>query len=297
VDGAHIRTLVLTLIFREMPELIEAGYVYIAKPPLYKLKQGRNERYIEKETELEEILLQDKLERMDVRDRDAREFKLTHARWQRFTRLLKQYEGWSSSLRADHGHDLVAFLEESSILDERVPDAKAAVVLLNRGTIAGEPFVTTIEAEDDETIRVRAVEEKSGLARTHRIPKTLFASNDYVQLVRVHASLVELAGTPPFRVTLKDDVEEALSFEALRDAVLAVAQQGVQLTRFKGLGEMNADQLADTTMNPASRTLARVNVEDAAAASELFSMLMGDQVEPRRDFIESNARLVSNLDV
>ena len=297
VDGAHIRTLVLTLIFREMPELIEAGYVYIAKPPLYKLKQGRNERYIEKETELEEILLQDKLERMDVRDRDAREFKLTHARWQRFSRLLKQYEGWSSSLRAEHGHDLVAFLEESSILDERVADAKAAVDLLNRETIAGEPFVTTVEAEDAETIRVRAVEEKSGLARTHRIPRTLFESNDYVQLVRVHASLVELAGTPPFRVVLKDDVEEALSFEALRDAVLAVAQKGVQLTRFKGLGEMNADQLASTTMDPTTRTLAKVEVDDAAAASELFSMLMGDLVAPRREFIEENARLVANLDV
>ncbi len=297
VDGAHIRTLVLTLIFREMPELIEAGYVYIAKPPLYKLKQGRNERYIEKDTELEEILLQDKLERMEVTDRNSREFNLTHARWQRFSRLLKQYEGWSSSLRAEHGHDLVAFLEESSILDEQIVDAAAAIALLRKEGLEGEPYETTVESEDDETIVVKAIESKSGLARTHRLPKALFASNDYVQFVRVHASLLELAGTPPFAVKLKDDVEDALSFEALRDAVLTVAQKGVQLTRFKGLGEMNADQLADTTMNPASRTLARVNVEDAAAASELFSMLMGDQVEPRRDFIETNARLVANLDV
>ncbi len=297
VDGAHIRTLVLTLIFREMPELIEAGYVYIAKPPLYKLKQGRNERYIEKDTELEEILLQDKLERMEVTDRNAREFKLTHARWQKFSRLLKQYEGWSSSLRAEHGHDLVAFLEESSILDEQIVDAAAAMALLRKEGLEGEPYETTVEGEDAETIVVKAIESKSGLARTHRLPKALFASNDYVQFVRVHASLLDLAGTPPFAVKLKDDVEDALSFEALRDAVLAVAQKGVQLTRFKGLGEMNADQLADTTMNPASRTLARVNVEDAAAASELFSMLMGDQVEPRRDFIETNARLVANLDV
>jgi DNA gyrase subunit B len=297
VDGAHIRTLVLTLIFREMPELIEAGYVYIAKPPLYKLKQGRSERYIEKDTELEEILLQDKLERMEIADRGGREFKLTHARWQKFTRLLKQYEGWSSSLRAEHGHDLVAFLEESSILDEQIIDADGAIRLLEQEGREGEPFATEIVARDDETIVVRAVEAKSGLARTHRLPRALFQSNDYVQFVRVHASLLEMAGTPPFHVRLKEDDEEALSFEALRDAVLAVAQKGVQLTRFKGLGEMNADQLADTTMNPASRTLARVNVEDAAAASELFSMLMGDQVEPRRDFIETNARLVANLDV
>ena len=106
VDGAHIRTLVLTLLFREMQELIEAGYVYIAKPPLYKLKQGKRERYIEKESELEEILLGDKLERFEITDHDGQAFKLTEARWQRYSRLLKQYEGWASALRADHGHEV-----------------------------------------------------------------------------------------------------------------------------------------------------------------------------------------------
>ncbi len=120
VDGAHIRTLALTLLFREMPELIEAGYVYIAKPPLYRLKQGSSERYIEKDSELEEYLLSDKLEKMLVFDRHATQFKLTEPRWQRFSRLLKQYEGWSSTLRAEYGHDTVGFLEESGILDEQI---------------------------------------------------------------------------------------------------------------------------------------------------------------------------------
>ena len=106
-----------------------------------------------------------------------------------------------------------------------------------------------------------------------------------------------LAGTPPFDVRLGDAQEEALSFEALRRAVLEVAQKGISLQRFKGLGEMNAEQLADTTMDPAGRTLAQVTLEDAAAADRIFSMLMGDQVEPRRAFIEDNARLVVNLDV
>src|SRR5687768_10822791 len=133
---------------------------------------------------------------METIDREAKPFKLTHARWQKLTRLLKQYEGWSSSLRAEHGHDLVLFLEESSILDERVIDAPGAIELLRREGIEGEPFETTVEREDDEVIVVRAVEGKSGLARTHRLPKSLFASNDYVQFVRVHASLAELAGTP-----------------------------------------------------------------------------------------------------
>ena len=118
VDGAHIRTLVLTFLFREMPELIEAGYVYIAKPPLYRVKTGSQEVYIEKESELEELLLRDKLERIQAFDRAGTQFKLTHARWQKYGRLLKQYEGWASSLRAEWGHEIVTFLEESQILDE-----------------------------------------------------------------------------------------------------------------------------------------------------------------------------------
>ena len=123
VDGAHIRTLALTLLFREMQELIEAGYVYIAKPPLYKLKQGSRERYIEKDSELEEILLADKWEKIDVFDRHGTQFKLTETRWQRFSRLLKQYEGWSLTLRGRYGHDVVQFLEESSLLGEQVMSA------------------------------------------------------------------------------------------------------------------------------------------------------------------------------
>jgi DNA gyrase subunit B len=144
---------------------------------------------------------------------------------------------------------------------------------------------------------VRAVEVKTGFARTHRIRRELFDSSEYRQLARVHAQLIELAGTPAFDVRMGDAHEAAPSFEALRDAVLTVAQRGVKLQRFKGLGEMNAEQLADTTMDPATRTLAQVTLEDAAAADRIFSMLMGDQVEPRREFIEENARAVANLDV
>ncbi len=297
VDGAHIRTLVLTLLFREMPELIEAGYVYIAKPPLYKLKRGNQTRYIERESELEGILLSDKWEKLEVTDRDAEPFKLTEARWQRLTRLLKQYEGWASALRADHGHDTVTFLEESALLDERVESDEQAIAHLSLGHLPGVPHETELLPSDDDDIRVRAVETRSGLARTHRIRRALFTAPEYRALVKVHHQLIELAGTPPFVVKLGDTLEEALSFEELRDAVLGVAQKGISLQRFKGLGEMNADQLRETTMDPSNRTLARVGVDDAAGADRIFSMLMGDQVEPRRDFIESNARLVANLDV
>jgi DNA gyrase subunit B len=297
VDGAHIRTLVLTLLFREMVELIKAGYVYIAKPPLYKLKQGSRERYIEKDTELEEILLSDKWDKLEVFDRHGTQFKLTDARWQRFSRLLKQYGGWSSALRAVHGHDMVQFLEESSLLGEQALSAEAAIELLGRAGAAGDTHATELLEVDPIELRVKAVEAKTGFARVHRIKRSLFDSQEYRQLARVHAQLIELAGVPAFEVRLGDARESAPSFEALHPAVMTAAQKGVKLQRFKGLGEMNAEQLGETTMAPATRTLAQVTLEDAFAADRIFSMLMGDQVEPRRAFIEDNARTVVNLDV
>jgi DNA gyrase subunit B len=297
VDGAHIRTLVLTLLFREMEELIKAGYVYIAKPPLYKLKQGSRERYIEKDTELEEILLADKWEKLEVFDRHGTQFKLTEARWQRFTRLLKQYEGWSSSLRAAHGHEMVQFLEESSLLGEQAMSAEAATEMLARGDVAGDTHTTELLESDPLELRVKAIEAKTGFARIHRIKRSLFESQEYRQLARVHAQLVELAGVPAFDVRLGDVHDSAASFEALHPAVMGAAQKGTKLQRFKGLGEMNAEQLGETTMAPATRTLAQVTLDDAFAADRTFSMLMGDQVEPRREFIEDNARAVANLDV
>ena len=297
VDGAHIRTLILTLLFREMQPLIDAGYVYIAKPPLYKLKQGSQERYIEKEGELEEILLGDKWDRFEVSDREGSPFKLTEARWLKYTRLLKQYEGWASRLRAEHGHHVVTFLEESQILDQEVTDADALLELVRSADPESEPYTTELVGEDPVEIVVKATERKTGLAMTHRLRRALFDSDSYSNIVRVHGELVGVAGTPPFTVRLKEEEAAALSFEELRGCVLTVAQKGVALQRFKGLGEMNADQLATTTMNPESRTLAQVTLEDAVRADEIFTLLMGEKVEPRRAFIEGNARLVSNLDV
>ncbi len=296
VDGAHIRTLVLTLLFREMQPLIEAGFVYIAKPPLYKLKQGSSERYIEKELELEEVLLSDKWEKLQVVDKSGKAFKLTEVRWQRYTRLRKQYEGWASALRAEHGHEVVRFLEESSILDEQADTVEDALRVVERATEDGAVFTTELVDSDDEVLRVRAVETRTGLAQTHRIRRDLFISPEYTTFRKVHAALVELAGTPPFTVTLADRSYEALSFEALRQTVIDAASRGIQLNRFKGLGEMNSEQLRETTMDPESRTLAQVTMEDAATADRIFSMLMGDVVEERRRFIEDNA-LAATVDV
>ena len=297
VDGAHIRTLVLTFLFREMPELIEAGYVYLAKAPLYKVKRGNQELYIEKESELEEVLLHDKLEQIEVLDRAGSRFRLTQQRWQKFGRLLKQYEGWASALRSEHGQDTINFLEASQILDEGAQSADDVLELLKKPTPDGEPYDVTLVSQDPMELVVRVVERKTGLATTHRLGRELFSSEEYRNFTRVHRELRQLAGTPPFTVTLGKHHAEALSFEELRRAVLKVAGEGVQITRFKGLGEMNPDQLYETTMDASKRTLQQVTVDDASAADQIFSMLMGDKVEPRREFIEAHAREVTNLDV
>ena len=300
VDGAHIRTLALTLLFREMQPLIEAGYVYIAKPPLYRLTRGQKHRYIERESELEDILLGDKFEKIEVYDRHATQFKLTEARWKRFGRLLKQYEGWASALRAAHGHSVVDLLQQARLLEEGIADVDALLRHVGRngsGGADGHAFSVELVSEGAEELVLRTIEASTGLATTHRVRRATLDANEYRRLAEVHRELAALTGTPPFQVKLGENTRDAASFEELRDAILAVAQKGIEYYRFKGLGEMDADELRETTMDPATRTLVQVTMEDAASADLVFSMLMGDQVEPRREFIEENARLVSNLDV
>jgi DNA gyrase subunit B len=297
VDGAHIRTLALTLLFREMQPLIEAGYVYIAKPPLYRLTRGQKHRYIERESELEDILLGDKFEKLEVFDRYNKPLKLTDTRWKRFNRLLKQYDGWASALRAAHGHGVINFLQEARLLEEQVTNVDALLRHIASDGQNGESYGAELLSEDDSEVVIRTVEAKTGHATTHHVPRATLEAEEYHALAEVHHELVGLVGTPPFHVRLGENNKDAPTFDELREAVLGVAQRGIEYYRFKGLGEMDAHELRETTMDPASRTLVKVTMEDAASAADVFSMLMGDQVEPRRAFIEENARLVSNLDV
>ena len=297
VDGAHIRTLVLTFLYREMPELIEAGYVYIAKPPLYKLKNGKQETYVEKESELEELLLRDKLEQMGVTDAEGNSHNLTATRWQRFNRRLKEHEGWADSLQADFGHELVRFLGESEVLDRGVTSLAGVKEVLNGDAGEAEPFDTEIVSESGDEILVRAVHRRDGLAKAFELSADLVESHDYRRLVESHRELLSQVGRPPFRVSLDQKEKTAESFAELRRTVMELARQGVTMQRFKGLGEMNAEQLRETTMDPASRTLERVQIDDAAMAEKIFTDLMGDKVEPRKAFIERHAKEVRFLDV
>ena len=160
-----------------------------------------------------------------------------------------------------------------------------------------EPYETELVSAAGDELHVKATHRRSGLARFYDLSAELFDSNDYRKLVSVHAELLSQVGRPPFNVTLKDKSKIAESFGSLQTTVVDLAKSGVTMQRFKGLGEMNADQLRETTMDPATRTLQRVTIEDAAAVDRVFTDLMGDKVEPRKIFIEKHAGEVKFLDV
>ncbi len=202
VDGAHIRTLALTLLFREMQPLIEAGYVYIAKPPLYRLTRGQKHRYLERESELEDILLGDKFEKLTVLDRNNEQFKLTDARWKRFSRLLKQYDGWGAALRAAHGHGIVNFVQQARLLEENITDVDALIRYIEQHGQNGEAYSARLIGQNDEEIVIRTIEAKTGLATTHHVRRAALEANEYHKLAELHRELVALAGTPPFTVRL-----------------------------------------------------------------------------------------------
>jgi DNA gyrase subunit B len=295
VDGSHIRTLILTFLYRQMPELINAGHVYIAVPPLYKVKLGNQEYYFEKDSQLEDLLARERVPSVEVADRAGTPAKLTEAKWTRFVKDLHAYEGYHARLRSDFGAAATELMILHRLVEYEIDgpkDVAKAIAAIGENGYA----LSLLEGEDDR-FKIRVVETETSAARNIAVPVELLASPIYARLRTQYAKLAEQIGHPPFTVTVGKEPEIAESFDGLRARVLDAAKQGIQVSRFKGLGEMNADQLWETTMDPAKRLLIRVEVEDAAAADQVFSTLMGDAVEPRRIFIEENATNVKFLDV
>ncbi|MEP6813241.1 MAG: toprim domain-containing protein, partial [Actinomycetota bacterium] len=296
VDGSHIRTLILTFLYRHMKELFERGHVYIAVPPLYKVKLGNQEYFFEKESQLEDLLVRERFDDLEVRDRNGNDVKLTEARWKRFTGTLAEFEGWFARLRSDYGHHAAEL-----VIDHRLVELDAltpAAIEQALSSLPSNGYTLSVLSHDDDGVKVKVIEEETSAAQTVPLTAELLASPIYTSLRKAYARLVEIAGSPPFTLALGKKTAEAQTFSDLRAGALDLAKEvGIQLSRFKGLGEMNAEQLWETTMDPSKRLMVRVDVEDAHAADQLFSMLMGDQVEPRRLFIEENAREVKVLDV
>ncbi len=292
VDGAHIRTLILTFLYRQMQELVEGGFVYIAVPPLYRVKIGSNQRYVEKESQFEELLSRERIKDMDVTDRRGETAKLTETRYGKLVRVLNEFDGWVSRLREDFGAAAANF-----VVDHRLVEATGGTIEEALSARDANGYELAVVETSEESTEVRIVERETGAASSVVVPAALFGSGIYANVRKTYDRLAEIVGHPPFDIAFGKKSRHAETFGQLREAALDLAKDGIQVSRFKGLGEMDAEELADTTMHSANRTLVRVEVEDAAAADRMFSTLMGDQVEPRRQFIEQNARDVRFLDV
>jgi DNA gyrase subunit B len=294
VDGAHIRTLILTFLYRQMPELVERGHVHIAVPPLYRVKLGSRQQYVEKEAQFEDLLARERIKDMEVTDRSGQTQKLTESRYVRFAKILHEFDGWVSRLREDFGHAAANFVIDHRLVET---DAVPSSIEASLRTVEANGHELSVLESTDDGVHLRVIERETGASTTVVVPTELLASPIYANVRKTYDRLVELVGAPPFTVAFGKKSRKAATFPELREQALELAKDGIQISRFKGLGEMDADELAETTMDPANRMLIRVDVEDAALADQVFSTLMGDQVEPRRLFIEQNAKDVKFLDV
>src|SRR6476660_9198482 len=237
VDGSHIRTLILTFLYRQMPELIEQGHIYIAVPPLYKVKLGSQEFYFEKDAQLEELLARDRIPNVEITSRDGETLKLTEAKWGRLSSALQQYEGYYARLRSDFGAPAAELMVLHRLIEHEIetPDDIQSAV----DAIGENGYILSVVEKADEELRVRVVETETSAARNIAVPVELLGSPIYAKLRQAYARLIDVVGAPPFTVRVGKELVIAESFEELRALVLDAAKQGIQVSRFKGLGEMN----------------------------------------------------------
>jgi DNA gyrase subunit B len=297
VDGAHIRTLLLTFFFRHFRPMVDRGYLYIAQPPLYKVAVKKEERYAKDDAELSSFLLDRLSDRAvltaaatgrTLKGKDLKEVvRKLERRLEHLTRLDQR--GWP--------RDLVSvMLAEGFTGREGLGDPKRVATLVEELRAEGFDDATSEPDEEHGISFVRATWNRNGRRREVTLGFDLVRTYEYTQLVELRRSLKDF-DVPPFHLEIDGEQATFGSVEELVGRIYDTARHGLSIQRYKGLGEMNPEQLWGTTMNPDTRRLLQVRVEDAAEADELFTVLMGDAVEPRRDFIEKNALEVVNLDV
>jgi DNA gyrase subunit B len=303
VDGSHIRTLLLTFFYRQMPILIERGHIYIAQPPLYKVKKGKQEHYVKDDVELNALLLNTAIEGAALHvNADAPplsglgleslatkyvEIQAIITRWARRydERFLEQLL-YVPTLTTEAFDRVDGLRDWCRALEQR----------LNSRDDVSRRYRVSVETVPSGGHRIHLQRFEHGLSSEKHIPREFFDSAEYLRIAELGQTLTDLMGPGAF-VNRGDDRQEVASFKVAMAWLFEQAKKGQTIQRYKGLGEMNASQLWDTTINPETRRLMQVRIEDAFAADDIFTTLMGDAVEPRREFIEKNALHVSNLDV
>ena len=304
VDGAHIRTLLLTFFFRQMPELIERGHIYIAQPPLYKVKRGKQEQYLKDDAALQEYLTTMALENAALHVSEnapgiadeqlealVNEYRRIEAVIKRLSRLypaavMRELVYMPALTEADL-KDQDKMAQWTAALNER----------MKSNFMSGSQITVAMIADKENNIWLPQVTIKAhGLETPYLFQQEFFSSNDYRAILSLGAKLNGLIEKGAY--VRKGERQHPIdSFEQALEWLMHESTKRHGIQRYKGLGEMNPDQLWETTMDPVNRRMLRVSIEDAIAADQIFTTLMGDQVEPRRDFIESNALKVANLDV
>ena len=301
VDGSHIRTLLLTFFYRQMPELIERGYVYIAQPPLYKVKKGKQEHYVKDDAELNQYLLQMALDKAKLQtDEDipliqgtgleklAQEFievsLVVRKLASRYDELFLEYLTYLKAADKTLLENKEAFLEWTKTLETQL------------NTHSNSTFSLNLEYQDSENYSLKVNKRLHGIDKIFIINPSFFESKDYQKIARYAKDTTDLF-TENSVMKMGERQQGVNNFKQAYEWMMREVKKGQHIQRYKGLGEMNPDQLWETTLDASSRRMLQVKIEDAIAADEIFTTLMGDVVEPRRDFIVKNALDVSNLDV
>jgi len=301
VDGSHIRTLLLTFFYRQMPEIVERGHIYIAQPPLYKVKKGKQESYVKDDNELNNYLLQLALQNSGlIIDESSPPIS-----GQALETLAYEYQAAMSTIQRLSNRYNQATLEKLLNIQELTPELREdqgqfeswlnqLELLLNAGKDISEYKVIMSSEEDKSFFSVNV--SKHNLVTSSSFDEELFSSTEYKNLVKLGSSLEGLIVEGSY-IQRGEKQQVVNSFSEALSWLYEEAKKGQHIQRYKGLGEMNPDQLWETTMNADTRTLLQVRIEDAISADEIFTTLMGDQVEPRRNFIEQHASSVNNLDI
>jgi DNA gyrase subunit B len=304
VDGSHIRTLLLTFFYRQIPLLIERGHIYIAQPPLYKVKRGKQEVYVKDESELDALLLGSALDN-SVLQVGADSPPLTGSSLELLARRYMEVQAIIHRWARRYDEQLLDQLiyqpevtlenfDRPEFMNSWCAGLQASLRALRDGerTYAIEMRPAT----DGHSARVLVHRSEHGSVTDKQLPREFFDSAEYRRIVDLGKTLHGLIGTGAW-IGRGEEKQEVSTFKGAIRWLFDQARKGQSIQRYKGLGEMNPEQLWDTTINPATRRLTQVRIDDAVAADEIFTTLMGDQVEPRREFIEKHALDVANLDI
>lgn len=296
VDGSHIKTLLLTFFYRQMPELIEKGYIYIAQPPLYRLKRGKEIYYLQDEQSLNEQIFKKALETLSLEGKtpqQIRDFLSLVQNYKKDLNKITQIEKTILVFMLEQKESLEALLESPETIKNKVE--KFGETLKQKSLLGfSDVSAQIVENEEGKSLVVQTI--RFGHVQKNTFDHKLAHSAKWKELKKVYGDLQQQASLP-VQIKIRDATESFESYEDVAMRVTEVCKKGIYIQRYKGLGEMNPEQLWETTLNPENRKLLQVSLEDALAANETFSLLMGDKVEPRREFIFNNAINVGVLDV